>query len=178
LSVEHLLGRGHRRIAMLGGFAGFQPGLERLRGHRRALEEAGIEHDLGLVRFVGFDNESFATGVQELLADPTVTALVDASGTENGPGLREGARRAGRVIGQDFELVTWTYVRNAAVVREATAHLWLPVREAAEEGIGLLADWLAERRDTPIQLLYLPEIDASPKDVEVPQPRRLFDLKA
>lgn len=178
LSAEYLIGRGHRRVAMLGGFGGFYPGTERIRGHRRALEAAGIPQDPELIRFVGFDGEGFAAGVHELLSDPTVTALVDSSGTENGPGLREGARRAGRVIGRDFELVAWTYAQNAAVVREATAHLWLPVREVTERGLGQLAEWLAGDREGPIRLLDMPEIDERPKDTEVPQPRRLFELKA
>ena len=177
LSAEFLIGRGHRRIAMLGGFAGFQPGVERLRGHRRALENAGIAHDPAIIRFVGFDADGVADAVQGLLADPTVTALVDASGTENGWGLHEGARRAGRVIGRDFELLPWTYANNAAVVHEASAHLWLPVREAAAQGVELLAEGLAGHREGPIKVLHTPVIDTRPKEAEVPLPRRLFDLK-
>ncbi len=177
LSAEFLIGRGHRRIAMLGGFAGFQPGVERMRGHRRALENAGIDYDTELVRFVGFDNEGFAAGVQELLANPMVTALVDASGTENGQGLREGARRAGRVVGRDFELVEWTYANNAAVVHEAAAHLWLPVRESAAQGIEQLADWLSGHREGPIKVLNAPVLDTRPREAQAPQPRGLFDTK-
>lgn len=175
LSAEFLIGRGHRRIAMLGGFAGFQPGVERMRGHRRALENAGIPYDPELVRFVGFDPEGFAGEAQKLLADPTVTALVDASGTENGPGLREGARRAGRVIGHDLELVAWTYVNNAVVVHEAAAHLWLPVRESAAQGIEQLAQWMEGSRPGPVKVLHAPMIDTRSKEAEVPRPRRLFD---
>ena len=178
LSTEFVVGRGHRRIAMLCGFEGFQPGVERMRGHHRALEDAGIACERSLVRFVGFDPEGVASAVQELLADPSVTSLVDASGTENGPGLREGARRAGRVIGRDFDLVVWTYADNTAVVREATAHLWLPVREAAAQGIRQLAEWLEGRREGPIMVLRTPVIDTRPKEAEVPPPRRLFRIKA
>ncbi len=177
LSAAFMIGRGHRRVAMLGGFAGFQPGVERLRGHRRALDEAGIAYDPNLVRFVGFDTAGVAAGVRELLADPTITALVDASGTENGAGLNEGAQQAGRVIGRDFELVSWTYAHNAAVVREATAHLWLPVREAAAQGIEQLAEWLQGRREGPIKVLHTPVLDDRAKEHEVPTPRRLFDVK-
>ena len=177
LSVEYLVGRGHRRIAMLGGFAGFQPGVERLRGYTRGLENAGIGVDDRLIRNVGFDAEGVAEGLRELLSDGTVTALVDASGTENGWGLHEGARRAGRVIGRDFDLVTWTYVNNAAVVHEAAAHLWLPVREAAAQGVEQLAEWLAGGRPGPVKVLHTPVLDTRPKEAVVPPPRRLFDLK-
>jgi len=177
LSMQFLIGRGHHRIAMLGGFEGFQPGVERIRGHRRALEEAGISYDPSLVRFVGFDPEVLAENVRELLADPAVTALVDASGTENGPGLREGLRRAGREFGRDTELVAWTYADNAAVVREATAHLWLPVREAAAQGIEALAEWMEGKREGPVSVLHVPVMDTRRKETELPPPRRLFTLK-
>lgn len=177
LSVEFLVRRGHRRIAMLGSFAGFQPGVERMRGYRRALEDAGIPFDPTLTRFVGFETGGVAAGVRELLADPAVTALVDASGTENGLALHEGARRAGRVIGRDFDLVAWTYVNDAVVAHEAAAHLWLPAREAAAQGIGQLAEWLGGRRAGPIKVLHTPVLDVRPKEAEVPLPGRLFDLK-
>ena len=177
MSVEFLINRGHRRIAMLGGFAGFQPGLERMRGYLRALEDAGIPFDPALTRFVGFETGGVATGVRELLADPTVTALVDASGAENGWALHEGAGRAGRIIGRDFDLVAWTYVNNAVVAHEAAAHLWLPAREAAAQGIGQLAEWLAGRRSGPIKVLHSPILDSHPKEGEVPLPGRLFDMK-
>lgn len=178
LSVAFLAGRGHRRIAMLGGFGGFQAGVERMRGHRRGLEDAGIPPDPALVRFAGFDPEDVAERVRELLANSAVTSLVDASGTENGPGLREGARRAGRVIGRDVELVAWTYADNVAVVREAAAHLWLPVREATAQGIRQLADWLEGRREGPISVFHTPVLDTRTKEVEVLPPRRLFQVKA
>jgi len=43
LAVEHLIGRGHRRIAMIGGTELTSTGREREKGYRRALDEAGIE---------------------------------------------------------------------------------------------------------------------------------------
>ena len=178
LSTEFLIGRGHRRIAMLGSFAGFQPGVERMRGYCRALADAGLPFDPALVRFIGFETEGVAAGVRGLLADFTVTALVDASGTENGLALQEGARRAGRVIGRNSDLVAWTYVNNAVVTHEAAAHLWLPAREAAAQGIGQLAQWLAGHRDGPIKVLHTPVLDIGSKDTEVPLPGRLFDTRA
>lgn len=43
LAVDHLITRGHRRIAMIGGTEATSTGREREKGYRRALANAGIE---------------------------------------------------------------------------------------------------------------------------------------
>ncbi len=146
------------------------------RGYRRALEEAGIPFNDRLVRSVTFAAANIANVVHRILADEKVTALIDSSATENALGLREGARRAGRTPGENFEIVAWTYAPNAAVLREASAHLWLPVREVASEGLELLAQWLYGEQTGPIWLIYQPILNQASMDEEIPPPKRLFDL--
>ncbi|NIA14520.1 MAG: LacI family DNA-binding transcriptional regulator [Nitrospiraceae bacterium] len=176
LSTKFLVERGHKRIAMLKALSGFQPGLERRRGYLRALEEAGIEPDERLIRSVTFGARNIANVVHRLLVDDSVTALVDCSGTEDAANLREGARRAGRVPGDDFEVVVWTYSSTSPVLREACAHLWLPVREATAEGIELLSDWFYGKRDEPFQVLYRPVIRDIVGDTEAPRPLPVFEI--
>jgi len=177
LSAKFLLEKGHKRIAMLRAFENYQPGVERLRGYLRALNEAGITPDESLVRSVTFGPHHVTNVVHRLLLDPTVTALIDCSGTEDATSLREGARRAGRSAGQDFEAVVWTYTDNAAVLKEAAAHVWLPAREAAIEGLELLADWAQERRKEPIKVIYRPTLYHPRSDSEIAKPKPLFDIQ-
>ncbi len=176
ISTRFLLDRGHRRIAMLKAFAEFQPGVERRRGYTKALEEDGIAVDEHLIRSATFGARNIADMVYRLLSDPTVTALIDSSATEDATSLREGARRAGRVPGKDFEIVAWTYADNAAVLHEASAHVWLPVREAATEGIEQLAAWVEGERSGPIQVIHRPILNETVANGEVPKPKRLFEL--
>jgi DNA-binding LacI/PurR family transcriptional regulator len=176
VSTKFLLDRGHKRIAMLKAFSGFQPGTERLRGYARALHEAGLDEDRSLVRTVTFDARNIANVVHRLLTDTSVTALIDCSATEDGDSLREGARRAGRVPGKDFDIVAWTYADNAAVLDEASAHLWLPVVEAAAEGLEQLSAWMNGEREGPISVLFRPVLNTQWAQGEVPKPKRLFDL--
>lgn len=176
VSTKFLLDRGHKRVAMLKAFHGFQPGVERRRGYTRALQEAGLPLDEGLIRTVKFGAYDIATTVHRLLVDPTVTALIDCSATEDGSSIREGARRAGRVPGKDFEIVAWTYADNVAVLSEACAHLWLPVREAVSEGLERLAEWANGGRKGPIQILYRAVLREEVSNGELPKPRRLFEL--
>jgi LacI family transcriptional regulator len=178
LSTRFLLRRGHTRIAMLRAFTGFQPGVERLTGYKRALDEAGIPFDENLIRSVSFGASNIANVVHRLLIEPDITALIDCSATEDATALREGSRRAGRVPGKDFEIIAWTYVDNAAVLREAVAHVWLPVREAAAEGLEQLAAWVSGQREGPIRILYRPILSEIVANGEIQRPKRLFDLLA
>lgn len=174
-STRFLIDRGHTRIAMLRAFDGFQPGEERTRGYRRALDEAGLPWDPALVRSVDFGAKAVVGAVHRLLDDRGVTALIDCSATEDAESLRAGARRAGRTPGADFEIVAWTYAEDAGVLREASAHLWLPVMEAAAEGIDQLAAWMDGERSGPIQVLFHAQLRTEASAAEVPRPKRLFE---
>lgn len=175
ISTKYLIERGHTRIAILMAFRGFQPGVERRRGYLRALEEHGIAPDESLMKSVTFGAQDISTVVHRLLADRKVTALIDSSGTEDASNLREGARKAGRIPGNDVEIVGWTYVDDAGVLPEATAHVWLPVREAAAEGIEQLRAWLDGTQTGPIKVLYRPILTPGPPKNVIARPKRLFD---
>ncbi len=174
LSTKYLIDRGHQSIAMVRAFANAQPGIDRERGYLRALEEAGLVPDERLIQSVNFKTRDNALIVHRLLVDGKVTGLVDCSATEDAWSMREGARRAGRTVGKDFETVVWTYSNDAAVLPEASAHLWLPVREAAAEGLELLAAWHRGEREGPIDIQYAPALFESMPDVEMTQSKRLF----
>lgn len=174
MATSFLVSRGHKRIALLQALSKYQPGLDRLRGYRRALEEAGLPFDERLVRPVSFDLQDIADQAYRLLADGSATGLVDASGTESAEGLRHAARRAGMTTGSDFEVVVWTYEDQVAILPEASAHIWLPVREAAAEGLELLAAWHTGQQQGPIHVLYPPTLFTEMPVIDGPVPRRLF----
>jgi LacI family transcriptional regulator len=172
-SVAYLVKRGHRRIAMLSGFEGYQPGRERLQGYLRGHAVCGLPVDENLYRTVPFEKDALINTAHRLLLDKSVTAVIDCCGWEDAQGLREGLERAGRRAGEDTDLIVWTYTRHAVVMAEAVAHMWIPVQAAASEGLELLADWLYGRRAGPFQRIYRPVI-YEPEGREITRPRPLF----
>jgi len=178
LSTRFVLDRGHRHAALLTSFEGYKPGQERRRGYARALAESGIESDDRLIRGATFASHEIAAIVHRLLMDRRVTALIDSSAREDAESIREGARRAGRVIGEDVEVVCWTYTHGAAVMSEACAHVWIPIRESLREGLELLAEWFAGERKAPISVLYKPTLYETKDIEEISKPRPVFDLFA
>ena len=176
LSTKYFVERGHRQIALLTSFDRYNAGEERHRGHARALAEAGIACDDRLIRGVSFTSHQITTLVHRLLMDPEVTALVDSSVGEDAESIREGARRAGRVVGENVEVLCWTYTDNAAVMSEACAHVWVPIREAAVEGLEGLAEWFDGKRTGPISVLYRPILYETKGLQEISKPKPVFDL--
>ena len=176
VSTKFLLDRGHKHIGMLKTFKGYQPAVERRRGYLRGLDEAGVGFDEKYLRSVSFGARDVVNAVHRLLLDRQVTALVDCSGCEDAAAIREGARRAGRVPGKDFEIVCWTYTSDGVVMSEAAAHVWAPVKEAAAEGFELLAQWFAGERDGPVQVLYPPTLRTDVVGGEIPKPLRLWEM--
>lgn len=78
--VEHLIGHGHRRVALVAGAPGSSTTDERTDGYRAALSEAGLPVDPLLVRSGRSSEAGAAAAVGELLAltDPP-TALLSAN---------------------------------------------------------------------------------------------------
>lgn len=176
MSTRYMLERGHKRVGMLQGFPNFQAGLERVRGYSRAMEEYELPVDNRLIVPVTFESESVAEAAHGLLAHHNVTALLDCSGMEDAAALRDGIRRSCRKPGYDFEALCWTYMQNAAVLIEACAHVFLPLREATVAGFEQLARWVHGESEGPISVLFRPELSELRTDVEVPRPGRLLEV--
>ena len=176
LSTDYLIRRGHKRIGMLKPFKNTQPGNARRRGYARACEAHGIEFDESLVRPVTLESADVINAVFRLVSDPTVTALIDSSGGEDSASIREGVRRAGRILGKNIEVLPWTYSHKASVLNEACAHLWLPLREAMAEGFERLEKWFRNEAEGPVQVLYRTILRETPGEEEFREKQTVFQL--
>ena len=72
-------------------------------------------------------------------------------------------------------MVVWTYASDGIVLTDAAAHVWLPVREAAAEGLDHLGAWFRGEREGPVNVLYRPVLREEATGEELPKPRRLFE---
>ena len=140
-AVEHLITKGHRRIAIVTGLKSVYSARERLVGYLRALSDHGILYDDNLVIS---DRYEFATGYHAFeqlmqLADPP-TAIV-ATNYDFTIGLVTAARERGSSIPDDIDIFGFDCVEICTMMRPP-----LPVVHQPEEEIGrTAAEYLIQR---------------------------------
>ncbi|MBI5957547.1 MAG: LacI family DNA-binding transcriptional regulator [Chloroflexi bacterium] len=105
--VYHLLSLGHQRIAALGGSMHITSSTDRIAGYRRALREAGLEHEAHRAVFSSFTIEGgFSAANKALTMQPPPTALF-AANNFIAIGAFRALREAGLRVPQDISLVSF-----------------------------------------------------------------------
>jgi DNA-binding LacI/PurR family transcriptional regulator len=104
MAVQYLLKSGRGTIATVAGPPDMSPGVDRLRGYRSAMADAGLS-DPGLIVFGDFGRASAEHGVYRLLdRRPTLDAVFVASDLMAAGALRA-LRRCGRRVPDDVAVV-------------------------------------------------------------------------
>jgi len=105
--VQHLTGLGHTRIGVITGRRNISTSIDRVAGYERALTEAGIDVDPGLIRYDSFSLAAGYDRARELLAiAPPVTAIFAANNFIAFGALRA-LREANIAVPRDMSLVTF-----------------------------------------------------------------------
>ncbi|MBN1311443.1 MAG: LacI family DNA-binding transcriptional regulator [Anaerolineae bacterium] len=105
-AVKHLLDLGHRRIAYISNAPPvYAASLDRQRGYRQALEQAGVSYDEQLVRYGEYTDESGTRAMADLLklGKPPTAAFVASDVVALG--ALAAARSAGLRVPEDVALV-------------------------------------------------------------------------
>jgi LacI family transcriptional regulator len=103
--TRHLIGLGHRRIAMLSGPVGAATAEDRLEGYRLALQEAGIALDPHLIRRGGFSTATGAALAGQLLDEGARPTAIFAANNAIALGVVDAAAARGLRIPGDIALV-------------------------------------------------------------------------
>jgi LacI family transcriptional regulator len=103
--VQHLIGLGHRRIAMISGPANTSTASDRVNGYFSALSQAGIAPDPALVRQGEFRARSGEQLMEQLLDEGAHPTAVFAANNAIAMGVIDAAIRRGKRIPHDLALV-------------------------------------------------------------------------
>ncbi|MEU9985037.1 LacI family DNA-binding transcriptional regulator [Streptomyces sp. NPDC050856] len=140
-AVDHLTGRGRRRVATITGPLDMYVARCRLDGYRQGLEAAGLAPDERLVAAADFTEEGGRRAMRELLDRCPDLDGVFAASDVMAAGARAVLRRAGRRVPEDVALVG---VDDSAVARHLDPAL-TSVRQPIEEMGRVMARVLLER---------------------------------
>jgi LacI family transcriptional regulator len=114
--VNHLIDRGHRRIAMIAGVEATPPRERRVLGYKKALAEHDIPLDPILIRGGEFNERGGYEGMKELLKLRPQPTAVFAANDLMAIGAMIGLREAGLEIPRDMAIVGFDDIPAASLV--------------------------------------------------------------
>lgn len=138
MCVQHLIMRGHTRIAVITGSLALKNARERLRGYERAMADSGLEIDRSLIAEGDFREESgLRLGKDLLLRHKRPTALFVSNGMMT-LGVLEALEEMGLSCPDDIALATFDDLPVANVFRPHLTAVVQPCYQIGYQGAGLL----------------------------------------
>jgi LacI family transcriptional regulator len=148
--TRYLVEQGHSRIAHISGPQSLYDSRARLAGYRKALEEAGIEFDEGLVVEANFQEEGGYLAMRRLLDRGLGFTALFASNDQSAAGALIALREAGLQVPTDISLAGYDDVLYARYLYPALTTVSQPLfemgREAAKLALALLEGTKVEVR--------------------------------
>ncbi|MGP1675201.1 MAG: LacI family DNA-binding transcriptional regulator, partial [Candidatus Limnocylindrales bacterium] len=149
-ATRHLIGLGHRRIAVIGGPAGILCSRARMDGFRAAMDEAGVPIDASLLSHGEFQvDEGIATGRGLLTRSDRPTAIITGNDLQ-ALGVYQAAREARLHIPEDVSVVGFDDLPVARWVGPPLTTVRQPLIEMAEAAAELVL--ALGRGEEPAQL--------------------------
>jgi LacI family transcriptional regulator len=144
--VRHLVGQGHRKIAVITGSLTLQTARQRLRGYERALSEAGIPADPRLVRHGDFRAESGHKTALELLSSPERPSALFVSNGMMALGALKAIEELGLRCPEDVALAVFDDLPVAEVIRPQLTSVAQPAYLMGYRGAEILMQRIAEKK--------------------------------
>lgn len=117
--TAHLLGLGHRRIALLIDETKWTTGAGRLAGYRAAHATAGVAVDERLIAYTSFDAAAAGATLGRLLDEPPGVTAVFAANNVLAQGAFQEAQRRGIAVPAELSLAAYDDVPWMSMVRPA-----------------------------------------------------------
>lgn len=154
--IEYLLGRGHRRIAYVGGDPDSSVTKERLEGYRDALRQAGVAEECGWVTYGYFAEEGGYDAVARSQANPAqAPTAYYAANDLMAVGVMRRLQELGLDVPGDVSVVGTNDSPEAAHLTPALTTLRVPYRQIAAEAAQMLIDAI-QSGETPRHSQLIP----------------------
>jgi LacI family transcriptional regulator len=153
LATDHLIARGHRRIATVIGARGRRVTQSRLHGYRRALERARITFDPELVEDGNWAITGAELAVEKLLERCADLTAISVQNDIMAIGVLSALRRLGKRVPEEVAVVGCDDIDQAAYTVPPLTTVHVPFFETGERAMQLLLTMIAAGAPTPRKLL-------------------------
>lgn len=160
MAVEHLLKKGHKRIAFIGGRSESSTWKYRMEGYQTAFKERDIAIDESLILPSSPTQEGGMEAVREILNFPKSdrpTAIFCFSDLV-AFGVTLGLRKAGLTPGKDIDLVGFDNVPESEILYPPLTTVSSFAKSIGEKSANLLHRRLSENQATTQKIILQPEL--------------------
>ncbi len=138
--VRHLVGHGHRRIAIIKGEAKNHDAAERLRGYRAALQDSGIEQDDLLEVGGAFTEATGYAATERLLESGSGATAIFAANDSMAIGAVSAVRRSGRRVPADMAVAGFDDIPIARYLNPRLSSVHVPISELGTRAMDRLME--------------------------------------
>jgi LacI family transcriptional regulator len=143
LATEHLLGLGHRRIALLGGRPDLESARLREQGFRTAMAAAGVPVDESMVCNGGYRPETAEGPARDLLTRPDRPTAIFGANDLMAIRTVQLARELGLRVPEDLSVIGFDNVPESALVTPPLTTVQQPLHAMGAAALDLLVQMLA-----------------------------------
>lgn len=153
LATRHLIEKGHRVIGTIVGTRGRRVAISRLRGYRRALDEAGLHFDTGLVEDGNWDIAAARAATMRLFEQrPEMTAIF-AQNDIMAVGVLSALRDLHKRVPEDCAVVGCDDIEMAAYTDPPLTTIHVPFFETGAQAMRVLIGLITYVAVAPRKLL-------------------------
>ncbi|MCY8939998.1 MULTISPECIES: LacI family DNA-binding transcriptional regulator [Peribacillus] len=158
IAVDHLLGKGHKRIALLGGVKESSTWIERMEGYREALSRAGLEVDESLVIDSAPTREGGLEAVLKVLENPNPPTAIFCFSDLIAFGVMQGLMMKGITPGKDIDIVGFDNVPVAEIYHPPLTTISSFPRRIGKEAANLLYQQMEKIEREQQRIILNPEL--------------------
>lgn len=158
IAVDHLLGKGHKRIALLGGIKESSTWIERMEGYREALSRAGLEVDESLVIDSAPTREGGLEAVLKVLENPNPPTAIFCFSDLIAFGVMQGLMMKGINPGKDMDIVGFDNVPVAEIYHPPLTTISSFPRRIGKKAANLLYQQMEKIEREQQRIILNPEL--------------------
>lgn len=157
-ATEYLIELGHRRIAFLAGRPDLESARLREQGYRKALAEAGIAFDPGLVRVGEYTAESADEPASELLKMADRPTAIFAANDLSAIQTMEVAQRLGLDVPGDLSIIGFDNIPESAMTDPPLTTIDQSIQAMGFEAVRLLISLIEDPQQEAVHLTLPTEL--------------------
>jgi DNA-binding LacI/PurR family transcriptional regulator len=150
-ATQHLIGLGHRRIAIINGVMSGSDAQERFKGYKEALVKNNIEYRQELVRVGNFRQEEAYKAMEELLGLKPPPTAIFAANDLMAIGAMKAIKEKGMHIPQDISIVGFDDIDLASFIDPPLTTIRQPMFDIGKVAVESLIDIMDKKQAKTVQ---------------------------